>query len=352
MSEGGTTVLEKKRVPGEGLRMMLSQRVNFPKPIPVYNPRTGFMEEKTSLEVLSDASIPEHQYSVYEGFSPGRDAKDRIILLLAALGYGYPTTAISEATGLAHSTTCSRLWELKRDGLLEGGWGHGGYTNEELWPYKYGVLREAYWMLTPLGATKAGDLMRLRVVPLAPPREEVLKEMKEHPWFTMQQAERVARERMEETARKVQAIREKRARGEELSPEELKVTYGERVVSEEIRRKREQAEISYIEGRAPVLKVYDEAGAQAEKAYKEAVAQAREVYRKATAQAWMAYGEDRAPTWKVYEEATAPARKAFVEAVAQARKAYEETVAQAEMPWDAAGRRAEEARKKYDERKS
>ena len=106
--------------------------------------------------------------------------------------------------------------------------------------------------------------MRLRVVPLAPPREEVLKEKAEHPWLTMQQAERVAREHAEETARKVKAIREKRERGEELSSEELKVIYGERVVSEELRREQERAE----------------------------------------------------------------------------------------LPWDAAGRRAEEARKKYDERKS
>jgi len=352
MSEGSTTVLEKKRVPGEGLRMMLSQRVNFPKPIRVYNPRTGFMEEKTMLDVLFDASIPEEQYSVYEGFSPGRDAKDRILLLLASLGYSYPTTAVSEATGVPHSFTSRLLWELKRDGLIDGAFSSGSYVNGDVWPYRYGPIREAYWMLASGGAAKAGELMRLKVVPLAPPHEEVLKEKAEHPWFTMQQAERVVRERMEETARKVKAIREKRARGEELLAEELKVIYGERVVSEEIRREREQAEMAYIEGRAPVLKVYDEAGAQAEKAYKEAVAQAREVYRMATAQAWMAYGEDGAPTWKVYEEATAPARKAFVEAVAQARKAYEETVAQAEMPWDAAGRRAEEARKKYDERKS
>ena len=250
-------MLEKKRVPGEGLRMMLSQRVNFPKPIRAYNPRTGFMEEKTMLDVLFDASIPEEQYSVYEGFSPGRDAKDRIILLLAALGYSYPTTAVSEATGVAHSTTCRLLWELKRDGLLEGAFSSGSYVNGDVWPYRYGPIREAYWMLAPGGAAKAGELMRLRVTPLAPPREEVLKEKAEHPWLTLQQAERVAREHAEETARKVQAIREKRGRGEELSAEELKVIYGERVVSEEMRKEQEAAE-----------KPWDAAGRRAEEARK------------------------------------------------------------------------------------
>ena len=292
MSEGSTQVIEKRRVPGEGLRMMLSQRVNFPKPISVYNPRGGFMEERTSLEVLFDASIPEEQYSVYEGFSPGRDAKDRIIVLLAALGYSYPTTAISEATGVAHSTTCRLLWELKRDGLIDGAFSSGSYVDGDVWPYRYGPIREGYWMLAKGGAGRATELMRLRVTPLAPPREEVLKEKAEHPWLTMEQAERVAREHAEETARKVQAIREKRSRGEELTPEELKVIFGGRVVGEE-------------------------AG--------------YEMARR--------------------EQVLGMVSKAPVGVITPSERKLLETI-KTETPWDAAGRRAEEARKKYDERKS
>ena len=260
MSEGGTTVLEKRRVPGEGLRMMLTQRVNFPRPINVYNPKIGFMQERTSLDVLFDASIPEEQYGVYEGFSPGRDAGDRIILLLAALGYSYPTTAVSEATGVAHSTTCRLLWELKRDGYIDGAFSSGAYVDGDVWPYRYGPIREAYWMLAPRGAERAAKLMRLRVAPLAPPREEVLKERAEHPWLSMEQAERVAREHAEETRRRVQEIREKQRRGEELSTEELRIIYGERPVAEESLRELERAE-----------KPWEAAGRRAEEARKKYV---------------------------------------------------------------------------------
>jgi len=288
LSEGGTQVLEKRRVPGEGLRMMLSQRVNFPKPIRAYNPRTGFMEEKTSLEVLFDASIPEEQYSVYEGFSPGRDAKDRIVLLLASLGYSYPTTAVSEAAGVAHSTTCRLLWELKRDGLIEGAFSSGSYVNGDVWPYRYGPIRENYWMLASGGAARAGELMRLRVTPLAPPREEVLKEKAEHPWLTMEQAERVAREHMEEARKRVKEIREKQARGEELTLEELRILYG--------------TELPTIEEGKEIVRGEEQLGMAPE-----------------------------APVGVV-----TPAERRLLEKI------------RAEKPWDAAGRRAEEARKKYD----
>ncbi|MEM4246488.1 MAG: hypothetical protein QW390_04245 [Candidatus Bathyarchaeia archaeon] len=241
LSEGGTRVLEKRRVPGEGLRLVLSQRVNFPRPIMVYNPKTIWMEERSSLDVLFDASIPEEQMAVYEGFSPGREAGDRIVLLLAALGYSYPTSAISEVTGVAHSTTCRLLWQLKRDGLLAGAFSGGSYVNGDVWPYRYGPLREAYWMLTPRGSEHAQQLMRLRVVPLALQREAA-KEKAEHPWLTPVQAERVAREHMEETRRRMAEIRAKQARGDELTVEELRIVYGEKPVREEEQKELERVE--------------------------------------------------------------------------------------------------------------
>ena len=276
--------------------MMLGQRVNFPRPINVYDPRTGFMQERTSLDVLFDASIPEEQYGVYEGFSPGRDPRDRIIVLLAALGYSYPTTAISEATGVAHSTTCRLLWELKRDGYIDGAFSSGAYVDGDVWPYRYGPIREAYWVLAPRGVERAAELMRLRVAPLAPPREEVLKERAEHPWLTMEQAERVAREHAEETRRRVREIREKRERREELTPEELRIIFGTREVSRE------------------------EAQAMGEREWREAIA--------------------------MKEQSLGMVPKAPVGVVTSAEVKLLEKI-RAEKPWEAAGRRAEEARKRY-----
>ena len=152
--------------------MMLKQLMAFPKPIRAWNPRTGVMEEKAKMEVFFDASIPELQYANYEGFAVGRGSKERILILLASLGYSYPTTAISEAADVARSTTSRLLWELRRDGLVEGGASHGAFVDSEIWPYRYGPLRENYYMLTEKGAEEAGKLMTLRVVPLMSPEGE------------------------------------------------------------------------------------------------------------------------------------------------------------------------------------
>ena len=191
MSEDGVRVLEKRRVPGEGLRLLLEQTVAFPKPIRAWNPRTGFMEARARMDVLFDASIPEEQYKTYEEFSVSKDSREKILVLLASLGYSYPTTAIAEATGVASSTTKRLLWELKRDGLLDGAFSSGAYVDSDIWPYRYGPLREGYWMLTDEGVKRAGEIMTLRVVPLAPPREVVEVEREEFPW---ERAARVAEE--------------------------------------------------------------------------------------------------------------------------------------------------------------
>ncbi len=165
--------------------MLLSQVATFPKPIRVWNPETGEMERKTRMETLFDASIPEIQYANYEGFSIGKDSKQRILILLASLGYSYPTTAIAEASNVAVSTAKRVLWEMRRDGLLEGAFSHGTYIDSELWPYRYGPLRENYYMLTEEGAAAAEKLMKLRVIPLASPGGE------ETPW---DRASRIAEE--------------------------------------------------------------------------------------------------------------------------------------------------------------
>jgi len=152
--------------------MLLSQVATFPKPIRVWNPETGEMERKTRMETLFDASIPEIQYANYEGFSIGKDSKQRILILLASLGYSYPTTAIAEASNVAVSTAKRVLWEMRRDGLLEGAFSHGTYIDSELWPYRYGPLRENYYMLTEEGAKAAEKLMTMRVIPLVTPTGE------------------------------------------------------------------------------------------------------------------------------------------------------------------------------------
>jgi len=240
--EGGVRVLEKRREPGAGLRMLLEQTVTFPRPIRAWNPRTNFMEEKSRMDIVFDASVPEAQYANYEGYSVGKDSKGKIIVLLASLGYSDPTTAIAEATGVAKSTTQRLLWELKRDGLLDGAYSAGSYVDSEIWPYRYGHLQENYWMLTSEGARKAEETMTMKVVPLVPPRELVEKEMKEHPWLRPDEAERIVREHIEDTKRRVEEIRAKQARGEALTQEELRIIYGEKAVSEELRRERERAE--------------------------------------------------------------------------------------------------------------
>ena len=233
MSEDGVRAIEKRRVPGEGLHLMLKQLMAFPKPIRAWNPMTGVMEEKAKMEVFFDASIPELQYANYEGFAVGRGSKERILILLASLGYSYPTTAISEATDVARSTTSRLLWELRRDGLIEGGASRGAFVDSELWPYRYGPLRENYYMLTEEGAEAVGRLMKVRVVPLAPPAEMVEKEMKEHPWLTPEEAARISLEHLEEARRRVKEIREKQARGEELTRKEVVILYGREVSKEE-----------------------------------------------------------------------------------------------------------------------
>jgi hypothetical protein len=56
-------VLEKRKVPKEGLRLILSQKLTFPKPIKVWDLHSSEILEKTIFEVIYDASIPEEQYS-------------------------------------------------------------------------------------------------------------------------------------------------------------------------------------------------------------------------------------------------------------------------------------------------
>jgi len=190
LSEPRVRIEEKERKPGQGLRMLLGQVAHFPKPVRVWNPETGEMEAKTKMETLFDASIPEVQYANYEGFSVGRDSKQRILILLASLGYSYPTTAIAEASNVATSTAKRVLWEMRRDGLLEGAFSHGTYIDSELWPYKYGPLRENYYMLTEEGAKAAEKLMTLRVIPLSSPTGET-------PWGRAARIASETREKME-----------------------------------------------------------------------------------------------------------------------------------------------------------
>jgi len=225
--------IEKRRTPGEGLRLMLKQLMAFPTPIRAWNPRTGVMEEKAKMEVFFDASIPELQYANYEGFAVGRGSKERILILLASLGYSYPTTAISEATDVARSTTSRLLWELRRDGLIEGGASRGAFVDSELWPYRYGPLRENYYMLTEEGAEAAGKLMTTRVIPLVP-IGAVEKEVGEHPWVSRSEAERLVRDHAE-TMRRAKELWEKMGRGVQLDAEELRFLFGsEAFVEEEV----------------------------------------------------------------------------------------------------------------------
>ena len=153
-------VLEKRKVPKEGLGLILSQKLTFPKPIKVLDLHSSEILEKTIFEVIYNASIPEEQYSSYEGFSMGKNSNGKILVLLASLGYSYPTTAIAEATGVAKSTTQLLLWGLKRDGLLEGAFCAGSYVDSEVWPYRYGYLKENYWMITEKGIKEAEKLIR------------------------------------------------------------------------------------------------------------------------------------------------------------------------------------------------
>jgi len=279
--EGSVRVFEKRREPGAGLRMMLEQTVTFPRPIRMWNPKTGFMEEKSRMNIVFDASIPEEQYANYEGYSVGRDSKDKILVLLASLGYSYPTTAISEATKVPLPFTRRLLWELKRDTLLEGAYSGGSYVDGEIWPYRYGHVQENYWMLAPEGAKRAEELMRMKVTPLAPPRELVEKERKEHPWLTSEEAGRIVHDHMEEIRRRDEEIKRKLERGEKLTQEELRIFYEE---GEEIARREQRLGVA-----------------------------------------------DEAPVGVI-----TPTEKRLLKEM------------RSETPWDAAGRRAEEARKKYE----
>ncbi len=197
MSEGGVRVIEKRRVPGEGLRLMLKQLMALHKPSRAWNPHTGEMAEKSKMDVLFDASVPELQYASYEGFAVGKGSKERILILLASLGYSYPTTAISEAANVARSTTSRLLWELRRDGFVEGGASHGAFIDSVIWPYRYGPLRENYYMLTEKGAEEAGKLMTMRVVPLAPPKATG----DETPWDRAGRIAAETREKMDQEGR-------------------------------------------------------------------------------------------------------------------------------------------------------
>jgi len=160
----GVRVLEKRKAPKEGLRLILSQKLTFPKPIKVWDLHSSKILEKTIFEVIYDASIPEEQYSSYEGFSVGNNSKGKILVLLACLGYSYPTTAISEATDVARSTTSRLLWELRRDSFVKGIPGKGVmHTEDDFYPYKYGSLRENHYMLTEKGIKEAERLIQNKV---------------------------------------------------------------------------------------------------------------------------------------------------------------------------------------------
>lgn len=94
MSDEGIRVLEQKRIPGEGLKLILTgKKAVFGR---VY-------------DMIYDGSIPEAIYREYERASRGREAKDKIIILLGLLGYSYPTSAISAATGIPKEITITRL---------------------------------------------------------------------------------------------------------------------------------------------------------------------------------------------------------------------------------------------------
>jgi len=189
----GVQVLEKARVEGKGLRLVLGQTVNFPRPVKVWNPKMRYMEERMKMDIMMDASLSEQTERHYEAASIGKDSKQRILVLLGALAgdpeyiKGYPTTAISEATGVARTTTSRLVWELRREGLIEGDYARGGkyvdrmetsvmfrgmpeklyeYLEIDRLPRFYGPIREHYWTLTEQGVAEAERLMGIKVMPL------------------------------------------------------------------------------------------------------------------------------------------------------------------------------------------
>jgi len=165
-------VVECRRVPGRGLTLVLSQTVKFPKPVKVWDPKRRVMTYHRKREVFYDASIPEDQMRLYEMHSVGRDARERILVLLGVLGQSYPTTAIAKVTGISRGTAQRMLWEMSRDGLVAGERGKGAYTEF----YTRGPLREWYYLLTKKGAREAEKLLKVATMPLfeerRPPKRE------------------------------------------------------------------------------------------------------------------------------------------------------------------------------------
>jgi len=162
--EGGEVrILEKRRVEGSGLRFLLSKKKYFPKPVRFYDPDLDTIKYVSSIDVIFDASIPEKQWKSYERFSSGRNDVERILVLLGVLGYSYPTTAISEVTGIPAPRINYLLWSLKREGFVSGAQVGGVYVNEEFHPYRYGPIEENHWTLTEKGWERARDLMRFYI---------------------------------------------------------------------------------------------------------------------------------------------------------------------------------------------
>jgi hypothetical protein len=158
-SEYEVRVVERRRV-DDGVLLRLSQKQMFPGGLKVYNPRTGKVEMRTEVDVVMEILIPGDVVREYEKFSPGLTGREKILVLLALLGESLPTTAVAELVGVSRDTAQRLLWELRRLGLVEGGWPKGKIVDDKMWPYRYGPVREYHWMLTDRGLRMAERLMR------------------------------------------------------------------------------------------------------------------------------------------------------------------------------------------------
>lgn len=186
----GTKIVEKRRAPGEGLRLLLSYTHVYPKVrvdprtgftieahYPIFNPLTDRMEDRRAIDILYDASIPESVMSKYEFYNP-RLAEDKILVLLGLFGAPMPTTAISKVTGLTLSTTRRITSELAGRGWLKTSSGLGGFgpvvtINGGL--YREGPLNESYRQLTDRGFERFQEIIRTPRL-MAAPEERVITE--------------------------------------------------------------------------------------------------------------------------------------------------------------------------------
>jgi len=171
-----TRILEKRRIPGQGFRLILEYTKTFPQPVyiavlestsdasrtvivpkckeceapltkvektgEIVCTQCGLVQEEWSIQgnreiklpskgtkfnvrmestkevvVKFDASIPELPYSLYESYTSYRSFKrSRVLLLLSALESvgikSYPTVAIAEIVGMAWTTASTRLFEM------------------------------------------------------------------------------------------------------------------------------------------------------------------------------------------------------------------------------------------------